>query len=103
MSFYISDDQAELKAFQTDVDAVAGYPESLSSLRWVGTGIHCPKEYGRALHYAEVFADKTGTKHAITFSDKKPKPPKANKHDELPADWWPEAMLMAVEFEKVGP
>ena len=89
MQYLISTNRPILETWQVQVDAARGYPEPLSDLRQVGRGPHAPLELGRAMHFAEVLVDQTGTRFALPFSDAIPVPSGVQVVDALPNDWYP--------------
>lgn len=89
MAYLVFTSQEEAEIAQAKRDVELGYPESLDSLEWVGGGRHCPKEFGRALHYCELTKSDKEEKWAILHTDKVSVEKEAQKVDGLPADWLP--------------
>lgn len=71
------------------MDVELNYPESLDSLRWVGGGIHAPKELGRAIHFAEIVKHDKEEMYALPVDtrSKEAVPVTATKVAELSEDW----------------
>lgn len=71
---------------------IGGFPEDLNLLRYIGVGIHAPKEVGRALHYCEKWPDKKNKRWALYHVEatEPPEDPDIELVDELPEDWWDE-------------
>jgi hypothetical protein len=99
VSYLIFTDIKEAEAHQAKVDEELHYPESLDSLRYIGGGIHAPKELGRAMHYSYIDTDKTALKFALAVDarSKEATPTKAAVATEL-VDW-KEAEALPIEEE----
>lgn len=93
MAYLVFSDQTKAEAARDARDVELGYPESLDSLRYVGGGRHCPKEFGRALHYCEITEHKDGGQWAILDKGTPPDGEIASKMDELPSDWHSDILL----------
>jgi hypothetical protein len=89
MQYVILTDLSILEAWQSQCDVALGYPEPIENLTYVGAPTHAPKEIGRAMHFAEVMVDQTGTRWALPFTDAVSLPEGAAVVDELPSDWCP--------------
>jgi hypothetical protein len=89
MSYLIFTDITEAEAYQSQVDTELGYPEPLDSLHYIGGGIHAPLELGRAMHYAEIDTDQTGTQFALPRRGETAAPCTATLVDGLPDGWHP--------------
>ena len=95
--YLISKDRKLLESWQAEVDKELGYPEDVSTFRQVGAGIHAPLGLGRALHFAEIETDQTGTQFALPFSDAVPVPKGTETVEALPKDWYPADELSGQE------
>ena len=89
MAYLIFTDKKQAEAAQIKRDIELGYPESLNSLRWIGAGRHCPKEFGRALHYCELTKSDAEEKWAILDVKEVEAEKEATKVDTLPENWYP--------------
>lgn len=72
---------------------LGGFPEDLSLLRYVGTGIHAPKEAGRALHYCGKHWDakhKRCALYHVEGTDEYEGDEDIELVEEIPEDWWDE-------------
>jgi hypothetical protein len=94
VEYIITTDRKTLEKYQAEADAQFGYPENLKSLRYVGVGIHAPKELGRAMHYHPIMADKTGKMFALPAVESKVVPVDCEKKP-LPDDWYEDPMKEA--------
>lgn len=90
MSYVITIEKSILETWQATVDIALNYPEPLESLRNVGLGVHAPIELGRALHFADIITDQTGTKYALPVPEEIDPPSGVQFVTELPSDWYEE-------------
>jgi len=86
MAYLVYDNKEAAEAARSKRDKELGYPEPLESLRWVGNGRHCPKEFGRALHYCRLVENKDSAEFAIKDVDGVSVEIGASKTTEL--SWW---------------
>lgn len=87
--YLITTDKKVLEKYQQEADAQLGYPESLESLRYIGGGIHAPKDIGRVMHYQEILEDKDNLRFALPVVATKETPHTVTVCEKaLPEDWY---------------
>lgn len=89
MQYVITTDRQLLESWQSQVDQIFGYPEPLEQFIQVGCGPHAPVELGRAMHFAEIETDQTGTRFALPLPEGIDTPEGVEVVEELPNDWQP--------------
>jgi len=87
--YIISTSRSLLESWQSQVDEAMGYPEPLDKFQQIGRGPHAPIELGRAIHFAEIETDQTGTRFALPVPDGIEAPKGVETVGELPSDWRP--------------
>lgn len=101
MSYLVFTDRRKAEEAQAKRDVELGYPEALESLRHIGSGVHAPKELGRALHYCALIEHKDGGQWAITEAGETPIEKEASRVDSLPAHWFPEPDIQIAASREV--